>query len=117
MIPLNRIRCIQCNSEQGNSSEPLARADDLIVRFEEDFRKMNIEIERNLGEQPIAWIMADHGLKAHDLVAISTQQITHKMVSRACKGRKLTANVQSKIRAALNESTGKEYSMEELFTY
>jgi hypothetical protein len=78
---------------------------------------MNIEIERNLGEQPIARIMVDHGLKARDLVAVSTQQLTHKMVSRACKGRRLTPNVQSKIRDALNESTDKEYSMEELFTY
>ena len=78
---------------------------------------MNIEIERNLGEQPIARIMVDHGLKAQDLVAISTKRLTRKMVSRACKGRRLTPNVQSKIRDALNESTGKEYSMEELFNY
>jgi hypothetical protein len=61
--------------------------------------------------------MAEHGLRAHDLVAISTQQLTHKMVSRACKGRRLTPNVQSKIREALNQSTGKQYSLEELFTY
>ena len=78
---------------------------------------MNIEIERNLGDQPIARIMADQGLKARDLVAISTEQLTHKMVSRACKGRRLTPNVQSKIRDALNKSTGKKYSMEELFAY
>ncbi len=78
---------------------------------------MNIEIERNLGEQPIARIMADHGLKAHDLVAISTQQLTHKMVSRACKGRRLTRNVQYKLCDALNEAAGKEYSMEQLFNY
>ncbi len=65
----------------------------LSVRFEENSRKMNIEIERNLGEQPIARIMADHGLKAHDLVAISTEQLTHKMVSRTCKGRRLTPDV------------------------
>ena len=78
---------------------------------------MNIEIERNLGEQPIARIMADHGLKAGDLVANSTEQITYKMVSRACKGRRLTHNVQSKLRDALNKSTGKEYSLEGLFTY
>ena len=78
---------------------------------------MNIEIERNFGEQPIARIMVEHGLKARDLVAISTQQLTHKMVSRACKGRRLTPNVQSKIRNALNQSTGKEYPMEELFNY
>lgn len=74
-------------------------------------------IERNLGEQPIAQLMADHGLKPRDLVAVSTEQITHKMVSRACKGRRLTPNVQSKIRNALSKSTGKEYSMKELFTY
>ena len=78
---------------------------------------MNIETEHNLGEQPIARIMADHVLKARDLVTISTQQITHKMVSRACKGRRLTPNVKSKILDALNKSTGKEYSMVDLFTY
>lgn len=78
---------------------------------------MNNEMERNLGEQPIAQIMVGHGLKAQNLVAISTEQITHKMVSRACKGRRLTPGSQSKIRNALNKSTGKNYSMKELFTY
>ena len=78
---------------------------------------MTIVIERNLGAQPVAQIMLAHGLKAHDLVAISAEQITHKMVSRACKGRRLTPNVQSKIRNALAKSTGREYSIEELFTY
>lgn len=78
---------------------------------------MHNEIERNLGEQPIARIMVAHDLKAQNLVDISTEQLTHKMVSRACKGRRLTPNVQSKIRNALNKSTGKKYSMAELFTY
>jgi hypothetical protein len=78
---------------------------------------MTIELERNLGEQPLSRIMAAHGLKARDLVADSTQQITHKMVSRARKGRRLTPNVQSKIRDALNKATGRKYSLEELFTY
>jgi hypothetical protein len=79
--------------------------------------EMNIETERNLGEQPIKRIMADHGLRARDLVAISTEQLTHKMVSRACKGRRLTPKAQSKVRDALNAAAGKEYSVEELFTY
>jgi hypothetical protein len=61
--------------------------------------------------------MQTHGLKAHDLVASSTEQITHKMVSRACKGRRLTPNVQAKIRNALAKSTGREYAVAELFTY
>jgi len=78
---------------------------------------MNNEVERNMGEQPIAKLMLDNGLKAHNLVAVSTEQITHKMVSRACKGRRLTPNVQSKILNALAKSTGKQYSMKELFTY
>jgi len=78
---------------------------------------MNNEIDRNLGEQPIARIMADHAIKAQDLVAISTEQLTCKMVSRACKGRRLMPKVKAKIRHALNEFTGKEYSMKELFDY
>ncbi len=75
------------------------------------------EIERNLGEQPIARIISDLGLKAGDLVAASTEQLTYKMVARARKGRRLTPNVQSKIRNALNQATGKTYSMTDLFTY
>lgn len=79
--------------------------------------KTHNDIERNLGEQPIAQIMGDHDLKSQDLVALSTENITHKMVSRACKGRRLTPNVKSKIRNALNSATGRTYPMEELFTY
>jgi hypothetical protein len=75
------------------------------------------DVERNLGEQPIARIMAELGLTAHDLVDNSTRQLTHKMVSRACKGRRLTPNAQSKILDALNKSTAKKFSTEELFTY
>ena len=78
---------------------------------------MNGDIERNLGEQPIAQVMADLGLKARALVAMSTEQITHKMVARACKGRRLKPNVQSKIRNALNQAEGNEFSIEDLFTY
>ncbi len=78
---------------------------------------MNPEIERNLGEQPIARIMREHHLKPHDLVAISPVEITHKMVARACKGRRLTFNTQSKVLDALNRATGRNYSLRELFNY
>ncbi len=78
---------------------------------------MDLVVKHNLGEQPLAQIMLEHGLKAHDLVAVSTEQITHKMVSRACKGRRLTPNLQAKIRNALTQATGREYSSAELFTY
>ena len=78
---------------------------------------MSIDIERNFGEQPIMKIMKDNELKAKDLVESSREHITHKMVSRACKGRRLTPNVKSKVRNALNKSTVKKYLMDELFTY
>lgn len=74
-------------------------------------------IERNLGEQPIALIMKDLDLNPHDLVAASTEHITHKMVSRACKGRRLTPNVQSKIRNAVNKVSEREYPLSDLFNY
>ena len=74
-------------------------------------------VERNLGEQPLARVMAERGLKSHDLVAASTEQITHKMVARACRGRRLTPNVQAKILRALNAAVGGAYSPGDLFNY
>lgn len=71
----------------------------------------------DLGEQPIAGIMARHGLKSHDLVAVSTEQITHKMISRAINGRRLTPNVQNKILNALNKAAKNKYALKDLFNY
>ena len=78
---------------------------------------MNPEIERNLGEQPIARLLREHNLKPHDLVTASAVPMTHKMVARACKGRRLTLNTQSIVLASLNVATGKNYSLSELFNY
>ncbi len=78
---------------------------------------MNADIERDLGEQPIAKIMALHGLEVRDLVECSTEQITHKMVARAVKGRRLTPAVQSKILNALNKVSKKGYLLKDLFNY
>ena len=78
---------------------------------------MEDNIERNLGEQPIARIMVEHNLKPHDLVRASTEQITHKMITRAIKGRRLTSNVQTKILNALNNAAEKCYSRNDLFNY
>jgi len=72
---------------------------------------------RDLGAQPILRIMAERGLKPHDLVASSTEQLTHKMVSRACKGRRLTPHVQAKVLEALNRAASRNYSPRDLFTY
>ncbi len=78
---------------------------------------MSDVIERNLGEQPIVRVMAEHALKGHDVVVRAPEPITHKMVARACKGRRLTQNAQNKVRNALNAAAGKEYSLKELFNY
>lgn len=78
---------------------------------------MKPDLERNLGEQPIARLLRELDLKPHDLVAASSVAMTHKMVSRACKGRRLTLNTQSKVLEALNRATGRQYSLPDLFNY
>jgi hypothetical protein len=75
------------------------------------------EIERNLGPQPIGGILEEKGLRAQDLVAASTEQITHKMVSRAVKGRRLTPNTQAKVLNALQAATGETFELRQLFDY
>ena len=78
---------------------------------------MTPDQERDLGEQPLARLLTELALKPHDLVAASTEQITHKMVSRGTKGRRLTRNVQGKLLRALNTASGKTYVLADLFTY
>ena len=74
-------------------------------------------VDRDLGEQPLEAILTSRELSAHDLVAASTEQITHKMVTRARKGRRLTPNVQRKIRNALVAAAGQPFELSELFNY
>lgn len=76
-----------------------------------------MEIERNLGPQPIADVMQQLSLKPHDLVAASTVQLTHKMVQRAAKGRRLTDNTKGKIVAAMRLAADRQFTTEELFNY
>ncbi|MBN1360722.1 MAG: hypothetical protein JW993_09030 [Sedimentisphaerales bacterium] len=73
--------------------------------------------ERNLGVQPLARLMAEHNLKPHDLVCLSTRQLTHKMVSRACKGRRLTPRTQAKILEVFNAVTQEHHELGDLFSY
>jgi hypothetical protein len=72
---------------------------------------------RDLGEQPIAALMAERGLKPADLVEASSEQITHKMVTRALKGRRLTANTMDKVHRAFVKASGSAHSRTELFSY
>lgn len=78
---------------------------------------VNPEVQHNFGEQPISRIMADNKLKPHDLVAASTEHITHKMVTKACRGRRLTPHIKVKVTTALNTASGGSYSVKDLFSY
>jgi len=78
---------------------------------------MNNEIQRDLGEQPIARIMAEYGFKPNELVSNSTEQLTHKTVSRAVKGRRLNLKTQYRLLNILNKVADKQYRLKDLFNY
>ena len=75
------------------------------------------ERQRDMGIQPLTQLMQQYSLKPHDLVAGSTEQITHKMVSRALKGRWLTRNTMMKIVRAFNQAAGQQKKRQDLFNY
>ena len=58
--------------------------------------------ERNHGEQPLEELMKRWHLTNHDLVAISTEQLTHKQVQTARHVWQLTLNMMLKEFLALN---------------
>ncbi len=74
-------------------------------------------VQRDLGEQPLAQLLADHSLKPHDLVATNPTHLTHKLITRATKGRRLTPHSQKLVLTALNQATGKTFTKADLFTY
>jgi len=69
------------------------------------------------GPQPLDVLMQALNLKNNALVAASTEQLTHKMVAKGRRGRRLTRNIQQKILNALNKLGEKQYRLEELFNY
>ncbi len=72
---------------------------------------------RDHGVQPITQLMAERRLAPKDLVAAAPEQINHKMVSRAMKGRQLTPNAIRKVTAAFCAATGKTFGPDVLFRY
>jgi len=78
---------------------------------------MIVSKQSELGEQPLSRLLAELHLRPNHLVEASDEQITHKMVRRGCKGRRLTRNVQTKLLRALNSASGKTHLLSELFTY
>lgn len=76
---------------------------------------------RNLGLQPLDSLLDSLGLHNRDLVEASTEQLTHKQVQKARKGRKVTANIQHKIlnalRIAVEKDGAQAYQLSDLFNY
>lgn len=80
--------------------------------------------DRDFGPQPLDVLLEELGLENHALVAASTDQLTHKQVQKARKGRYITINIQRKILKALNAAVpageGGEktvYELGQLFNY
>lgn len=75
--------------------------------------------EMDMGPQPLAEILDELGLKSADLVKASGEHLTHKVVRKGCKGRKLTHRAQCKILNALNALVGEEnsYTRDAIFNY
>ena len=80
-------------------------------------------IVREYGPQPIGDILAVRGLTNHQVVAASTEQLTHKMMAKACRGRYLSpkelAGVQGGLDflRAVNKASGESYTLSQLFNY
>ena len=73
--------------------------------------------DRNKGPQPIIEVMRQYNLNAKDLVAASAEQLTHKMVARAMRGRQLTINSKGIVQRAMNRATSKVWTQKQLFNY
>jgi len=70
------------------------------------------------GAQPLDEILTRIRLANSDLVNASTEQLTHKVVQKGRKGRRLTRNAQMKILNALNLASPEEkFSVGDLFNY
>lgn len=80
------------------------------MRMEELNRDM---MERDHGPQPLDEMMFARRLDNHDLVNASLEQLTHKQVQRARKGRQLTLKMMQKITRAYNVSLFNTLSLQD----
>jgi hypothetical protein len=72
----------------------------------------------DLGVQPLDALMTKLGITNHALVAASTEQLSHKMVQKARKGRRLTPKAKTKILNALHQLLpDQKFAHRDLFSY
>ena len=74
--------------------------------------------ENDFGLQPLDTLMTKHGLTNHVLVMASTDQLSHKVVQKARKGRRLTPRAKNKILEALHQALPEhKFAHRDLFNY
>ncbi len=70
------------------------------------------------GVQPLDALLTSLNIKNSDLVSQSSEQLSHKVVAKARKGRRLTINGKHKILNSLNAlQKDKSYKLSDLFNY
>ncbi len=62
------------------------------------------ELTRDHGTQPLDKLLARWKITNHELVEVSEEQLNHKQVQKARKGRQLTLHLMQKLMRALNET-------------
>jgi hypothetical protein len=83
--------------------------------------ELESEESRNHGKQPLDGLLESFAYANSDLVEASTEQLTHKQVQKARKGRRVTSNIQKKILNALRtlrkDQADEAYQVSDLFNY
>ncbi|MBI1882745.1 MAG: hypothetical protein HYS08_00860 [Chlamydiae bacterium] len=75
-------------------------------------------MENELGVQPLDVVMSQLGISNSDLVHVSKEQLTFKMVRKGRMGRRITPNIQNKIQRALQAaSPTNAFTLKDLFNY
>lgn len=77
----------------------------------------DITSERDHGVQPLDQLMNEWGLSNHGLVEASPEQLNHKQVQKARKGRQLTLHMMQKVMRGLNIAIWNKISKEQKETY
>lgn len=75
--------------------------------------------DMDAGTQPLDALMMQLGISNHDVVAAADPNtLTHKVVAKGRRGRRLTLRAQDRIVAALNATAeGRAYRRDECFNY
>ncbi len=71
------------------------------------------ELTRDHGLQPLDGLMVRWNLTNHELVEVSEEQLNHKQVQKARKGRQLTLHLMQKMMRALNAKVVAKLSKED----